>query len=234
MSLFSQRKGIRPLEKSMQKESMDDALRYKIWSALTIVVWDRWRARDYMGYQSEDSKAVELLVETLWLHYFCLPIDSVPSFKKANPKSAYEIMREYCFEHHWWEVYDYVECIAKHIPPKWHNSLRQTINNFLEIENAAYRMIDDEIVEITDETEIVEIESAINSSIKTVRAHIEKSVELLSDRKKPDYRNSVKEAISAVEAACQALSGKRNASLGDCIKELKDKQPLHPAFEQAL
>jgi hypothetical protein len=57
---------------------------------------------------------------------------------------------------------------------------------------------------------------------------------MLSDRKNPDYRNSIKESISAVEAACQAVSRKTNATLSDCIKALKEQKPLHPALEQAL
>ena len=57
---------------------------------------------------------------------------------------------------------------------------------------------------------------------------------MLSDRKTPDYRNAIKEAISAVESACQAVSGKQKGTLPDCLKALKDKKPLHPAFEQAL
>jgi hypothetical protein len=56
----------------------------------------------------------------------------------------------------------------------------------------------------------------------------------LSDRKKPDYRNSIKESISAVEAICQIISGKQKATLPDCLKAFKDRKPLHPAFEQAL
>jgi hypothetical protein len=104
----------------------------------------------------------------------------------------------------------------------------------LEIENAAYRLLESEIVEITDETEISSIETAVNSGIETIKTHLQKSIELISDRKNPDLRNSIKESISAVESACQKLSGKKNSSLGDCLKELKGKNPLHPAFEKAL
>ncbi len=57
---------------------------------------------------------------------------------------------------------------------------------------------------------------------------------MLSDRKQPDYRNSIKESISAVEAVSQVVSGKTKATLGDCIKVLKTHGAIHPAFEQAL
>jgi hypothetical protein len=37
-----------------------------------------------------------------------------------------------------------------------------------------------------------------------------------------------------VEAACQAIAGKPQASLGDCLKEIKKSKDLHAAFEGAL
>ena len=85
-----------------------------------------------------------------------------------------------------------------------------------------------------DETEINSIESAIDKGTKSVRFHLQRALELLSDKKLPDYRNSIKESISAVESACQTLSGNSKATLGDGLKLLKSKTPLHPAFETAL
>ena len=108
------------------------------------------------------------------------------------------------------------------------------INNFLEEENADCRIVGDEIVPITDAHEVEAVESALDCSLRSVKQHLTRSVELLSDRKNPDYRNSIKESISAVEAICQIISGKRKATLPDCLKALKERKPLHSAFEQAL
>ena len=235
MALFSQRKGIRLAQKALQRESIDEDLRNRLWSGLKIVVWDRWSPPDrIMGYQSEDGKQVELIIKLIWLHYFKLPIDTIPAFDRAYPKSAYEIIREHFFEGEWWEVYDFIEFLIKTIPKEWANHLREILNHFLEAENSAYRIINSEIVEITDEHEIEAIDSAINQSIKTCKLHLSRALELLSDRKEPDYRNSIKESISAVESVCQAVTGMPKATLGDCIKMLKKHGTMHPAFEQAL
>lgn len=43
---------------------------------------------------------------------------------------------------------------------------------------------------------------------------------MLSDRKNPDYRNSIKESISAVETICRRISENPNATLGDALNEL--------------
>lgn len=57
---------------------------------------------------------------------------------------------------------------------------------------------------------------------------------MLSDRKSPDYRNSIKEAISAVEAVCRLISGAEKDTLGPALKKVTAKAPMHAAFEQAL
>jgi hypothetical protein len=233
MSLFSHRKGLQLAQKVIQRESIDEDLRNRLWSGLKLCVWDRWSPSTYR-YKDEDSKAVELLLQGLWLHYFKLPIDTLPEFYPGRRGSAYEVLRQRFFEAEWWQVYDFIEFVVKWIPAEWRKRLKQFINNFLESENAAYRIVDDEIVEITNTEEIDAIESAIDRGVISVREHLQRSLDLLSDRKNPDFRNSIKEAISAVESACRIVSGKQKATLTDCLRALKEAAPLHPAFEQAL
>jgi len=233
MSLFSQRQGIRPLEKAIQRESIDEALRNKLWSALKIAVWDRYEIDQY-GRISPDGLIAGQLVSNIWLHYYGFAIDTTPEYFRGHRESAYDLMRANFFKGLWWQVYDFIEFISNNIPKSWNENLRDLINNFLEIEFSAYRLLENKIVEITDETEISSIESAVNLGIGTINAHLQKSIDLISDRQNPDLRNSIKESISAVESACQIVSGKRNSSLGDCLKELRDRRPMHAAFEKAL
>jgi len=56
----------------------------------------------------------------------------------------------------------------------------------------------------------------------------------LSDRKNPDYRNSIKESISAVEAMAVIISGRSGATLGDALKVIKDTIGLHSALEKGF
>ena len=56
----------------------------------------------------------------------------------------------------------------------------------------------------------------------------------MSDRDKPDFRNSIKESISAVEALCRKITGKEKATLPECLKVIDDIKPMHPAFKSAL
>ena len=108
MGLFSQRKGIRSATKAIQIESMDDELRNRLWSSVTIGLWDYWSPYDYAELQSDDSERVEAVVKLIWLHYLKLPIDTMPAFDRSHPRGAYNIIREHFFDGQWWESYDLI------------------------------------------------------------------------------------------------------------------------------
>lgn len=85
--------------------------------------------------------------------------------------------------------------------------------------NFAYRIINNEIVEITSEEEIKTIETALHSSNKNIQTHLDKALELYSQRPIGDYRNSIKESISAVEAYCRKRTGED--TLGKALNKLQ-------------
>lgn len=210
---------------------MDDELKNRLWSVLQLEIFDKWRYTSYLDYKHQDTQLVEFLVSRYWLDYFKWPTDTIPPFKDVNRKSAYNILREHFFKADWWQVYDFIEFTIKNVPNGWEKSLIVKINRYLELENAAYRVVDKEVVEITDEIEIDEIESALDTGSRSIREHLRRSLELLSDRQSPDYRNATKESISAVEAACRLISGDEKATLASALKKIG---PIHPALKDAM
>ena len=51
----------------------------------------------------------------------------------------------------------------------------------------------------------------------------------------PDYKNSIKESISAVESVCQIITGDKKATLGEAIKLLdRNGIKIHPALQEAF
>ncbi len=60
------------------------------------------------------------------------------------------------------------------------------------------------------------------------------ALEKLADRKSPDYRNSIKEAISAVEALCKLIAKKEKAKLDQVLNIIEKKIGLHPALKKAI
>jgi AbiJ N-terminal domain 4 len=241
MALFSQRKGLRPMQKALQFESIDEELRNRLWSALKIAIWDNWSPEPDPGFRDPKALLVESFIKELWLNYFKRPIDTIPAFHyyggsygSGPGRSSYEIIRKHFFQAPYNEVYDFLEFAVKHAPNDWGEKLRNFVNRSLEQENAAYRFVNSEIVEITDKEEIATIEEASSCGVRSISEHSRRALELLSDRKSRDYRNSIKESISAVEAASRVVAGKGKDTLGDCLGVIDKAHGLHPALKQAF
>ncbi|MCK4979097.1 MAG: hypothetical protein KAS62_01815 [Candidatus Delongbacteria bacterium] len=232
-ALFSQRKGITTLEKNIQFESLDTELRNQIWSELVefLAIFNQ---EDGLGYPSESSEHIKILITKIWRYFFKLPLDTFAEFELGSRSKSYMKVRECVIESEWWKVLDLIEFIIKNFPRNWDNSIIiKRFNIILEKENSAYRIVDEEIVDITDKNEIESIETTISKQDESGK-HLSHALKFLSDRKEPDYRNSIKESISAVESCCREIVGNSKADLSGCIKEIKKVGIMHPAFEQAL
>lgn len=163
-----------------------------------------------------------------------------------NTSSASDMIREYLlteapYEEHicseWYEVYDFIEIHLSMLEGEKQAERIKQYNNLLEEERAAYRIIDKSVVPITDKVEIAEIEKAIASKYGAVKIHIQKALELYADLKAPDYENSIKESISAVESICCIITGESGAqaTLGKTLKKLKENGiHIHKAMESAF
>lgn len=112
--------------------------------------------------------------------------------------------------------------------------MQKYYNALFEKEYVGYRFVDWKIVAITDENEIAAIEEGISGPYDVVNIHISKAITLLSDRDKPDYENSIKESISAVEALCEVITGVKGkeATLSKLLKKLEeDGVVIHSAMK---
>lgn len=228
MKLFSQRKGIKPVKSVIQVDDMDDDLRNSLWNALTISYWDNIE-RDYISYFPD----MENLIKKLWVDHFKQPLDTL----EDTWSITYEKIRNKFYNYEWYEVYDFIEFIAYSYPYKNDNQdFMDLCNSFLKRELSAYRFIGGKITQITSEEEILEIEEALEISkpLKAVNTHLKTALDLLADRKSPNYRNSIKESISAVEAICNLITKGKNATLGQALKKIEDKVGLHSALKNAF
>jgi hypothetical protein len=228
--LFSKRKGFSPVKDTIQKDAMDDALRHGLWNALHLCLWERIEYNHYN--HTFQSSNVYSLFQHYWHNLFKIPLDNLPGYLDE----AHQRVRKYFFECQWYEVYDFIEFTAQNCPDKLKSEFINFCNHILEKELSAYRFIDHQLTDITDEEEVRTIESAINSTTKYsgARKHLKTALGLLSDRKNPDYRNSVKESISAVEALCVSVSDDPKATLGAALNKIERTHKLHPALKKAL
>ncbi len=71
-----------------------------------------------------------------------------------------------------------------------------------------------------------------DSKFAGVAAHLQRGLELYADRESPDYRNSIKESISAVESMARIVAENPKATLGDALKTIEKRGSLHHACNQ--
>lgn len=232
---FSQRLGYSTSAKLAQRESIDDELRASLWSALTKFFWEKYRSQGSGMYGRSDyvkGSNLEDLIEAMWLHYFKQPIDTIDTYWEHCHKK----LRTYYFKAEWYEVYDFIEFIATYGHQNLTKDFIRVCNIFLERENSAYRFINSKICEVTSQTEIDTVENAIASSEKMfgVNTHLKAALTLYSDRKNPDYRNSIKESISSIESLAKQITGDNNGTLGSALTLLEKNKAIHPALKKAF
>jgi hypothetical protein len=207
---------------------MDQELRNSLWNALQLYVWDHVTTYGSNSFFRMNPEVHTLFVR-LWLHHFKRPVDNLDD----NWPIMFSRIRQEFFNWEWHEVYDFVEFVAINYPYADGDKFINACNYYMERECSAYRFVDGLITRITDEEEISEIELALDKAGGPVRTHLRRALELLSDRENPDYRNSIKESISAVESLTAIVLGQKG-TLGQLIKKLEDEIGLHPALRAAF
>ena len=141
-----------------------------------------------------------------------------------------------CSSDLWYEIYDFVEFVATNGPSESRQIFIEMANTYLERENSAYRFVNGQIAEITSAEEIDEVEGAVSGAgmYQGVQTHLRAALALLADRTNPDYRNSIKESISAVESLAKQLAGSEAGTLGAALSTLEKRKKLHPAMKSAF
>ena len=144
----------------------------------------------------------------------------------------------------WYEKLDLIEKVIDYLIKCSNNFLKQyywrVVRDFTERLNSdferlhfAYRIVDNKIVEINSKEEIESIEKALADSPANIREHLNKALQHYAKRPEGDYRNSIKESISAVEAWCREKTGE--STLGPALSKLEKKGvTLHPMLKQAF
>lgn len=226
MKTFSERKGLKPLSETIQISSMNEALRNSLWNVLDIQLW----STDGFLFRSHGQPLIDGLSRTLWFRYFKKPIDSRP----AHAHAILSAIRDYFFSCQWNEVYDFLEFIVSdrgQLKPR----LAEFLNEILVRELSGYRLVAGHLADVTSQEELAMIEEAARDSrFPGVSTHIDRALELYANRKNPDYRNSIKESISAVESIARVVSGSQKATLGDALKAIEKRGQLHPALKEGF
>jgi len=167
------------------------------------------------------------------MYFLKKPLDSIVT----GTFGEIEKLRTWYFKCEWYRIYDFIEFILS--VPAYKDKkedFKSMCNTILESEMAAYRIVETNVTKIIDDNEIDEIEEVFvqNKKFNPVKQHIHRSIQLLSDRTEPDYRNSIKESISAVESVCNILTNKKHPKLSHALDQLDKTKKMHPALKQGF
>lgn len=226
---FSQRIGMQSIKTALEKEDLSTELRNSLWTLILELIIN---ARSNLKSNGESHSDLSKYFRGLWINFYKWPIDDLPSSSGVvDNRFATQIIREWFFKTDWYLVLDFIEFSAKFNP-----NFAKTCNNFFEREFSAYRFVDENIVEINSKEEILEIETAIKNSDKfsPVKTHLKTALNMLADRKNPDYRNSIKESISAVESLAKLITNNNKATLGQSLKEIESKHDIPGSLKAAF
>ena len=225
---FSQRIGVTDVRSALQGRSLDQPTRSRLWSAFVQRVPVHKDRRIEL-----ESTWMHHLYSEIWMDLFKVPVDDIPDQLSLRK----ELKKEF-IQGQWHEVYDLLEFVMNSKNFNNRKGFTEDIERILAEEHAGFRLIAGQFVEITDKSEIAAIEEGLSSTqgdrFTPAREHLSAALGLLSDRQAPNYRNSVKESISAVEAIIQILTGDPRAELGKGLKLLRTDPPIHGALRSAL
>lgn len=235
---FSDRRGIKPLNTKMQLDELDERTRIGI--ANLLREWyddgkfaqyrsdfcERLLKDIYFEFVDDQARCIIKYQNDDFIEsYIYLPI-SANSYDDVL--TIVEYVTNYFIE---WQSWKY--------PNHWYNNdfidYKAEINELFEREYVGYRFIESEITPISDDIEVAEIEKSLDIEFQGCKSHIKKSLGFLSDRENPDYKNSIKESISAVESICQIITQNSKATLGEALKKLEDHGvKIHEAMRKSF
>ncbi len=217
---FSQRIGVRPAPASGLEEA-SNGLRVALWNLLHAAALPE--GTPSVGYMKQNARSI-------WDH-LGWRTDEISSLFAHNRTE----LAEYWFKCDWPEFFDLVEHIAALVGRDSSSEWYGRCNTVLEAQGCAYRFIAGHLAPLTNPTEVAEVTAASESAIPAVATHIRDAMRFLPPNAEVSPRNSVKEAISAVEAALKNLSGDPSATFKEGLAAFESKYgELHPSLRIGL
>lgn len=229
---FSQRNKHEEVREQFQIDSIDDKLRNRLWS----IVFNLFESLEDNWNHSNITQRAQVC-KVVWEDFYALPVDEIPQLTRSDAVFCHNAIMEFkgqFWKSKWYQKYDFIEYICELSEKGLRTNLDDKFNDALEKERGGYRVINGKVSAITNETEIAEISELLKGKKSAISQHIETALKHLNDRNNPDYRNSIKESISAVESFCCQIVNKDTATLGEALKEIDKKWPIHGALKNGF
>lgn len=228
---FSEKYGFTPVRSVLQTNGMDDGLRNRLWNLICFTYFAnapafRGHHIDYLSTHPD----VQTLFRAIWHNHFKKATDSIGT----SYTDALQELRDLFFKSDWFEVYDLLQFLAEFDQSP--DEFIKMANEILKEEMSGYQFVSGQIVQITSKEEIAEIEQALSvpDSLKPVREHLNQALTLLAKKPKPDYRNSIKESISAVESMSKIIAKLPKTTLGPALDAIEKRTKIHASLKEGF
>ena len=221
-ALFSERYGYVKPREALIKECMPK----EVENAL-CTLFDKWN-KDYDALIQ--IKPVE---QTIWCYFLNNRLDDL--YRASGSQKAVVVPFLQSDDVEWYKKLDLIEFLLQFVIRVGENIndgryakaqqeisyLQGYINTEFKRLHYGYRVIKGNVVPITSDQELETIEEAIGKNEDPVQKHLNQALQHFANRETPDYRNSIKESISAVEVYCRDLTGE--GTLGRALDVLEKK-----------
>ena len=226
MALFSERYGYKKVSDVIIRERITPEIKNAICTCFDKLN----KIFELAGYRYPTSLCIEL-EKHIWTNFL--------NQRLAYFERLHYVPTDYIenYDTKWYNILDLIEFTIQYLLNYRTSAERfiELLNSEFERLNFAYRIVEGVIIEITSEQEIKAVECAIDNSPRNIQIHLNSALEKYAQRPIGDYRNSIKESISAVEAFCREKTGEN--TLGKALKKLESRglvihSSLKSAFEK--
>lgn len=228
MASFSERHGYKEVRTLIQHDELDKETRTDLWNVIAVVP-------GMIGPVYGDETQTRLLA-LLWTLHWRKPRDEQPVHA-----TSWRLVKQEILGGTWIEALDVIEVFVSTLDrsasprfQKLPEALMNAVNDVFEKDMVGFRFVDHEITPLDSATESESVDLALQDAqvVGGARHSLERAVELLSDRQDPDYPNSIKESISAVEAVVKKVTDEQ--TLGAGLRKLEAAGlTIHPALKEA-
>ena len=233
---FSENVGLLQPRDVIQKDSINDELKTAIWNVFYASYVSPLQVISAENGQGNNAKYSKYYWYFYRLYRWCVGgnIDEMSD----NKHGIAQWFKEVYFGLEWNEIYDLIEFTLENPEPAKIKDIQKQFDYLLKEHLSAYRIINNRLAEITDEQQIASIENAIKDTAKSklngAKLHLETALRFLANRDSPDYRNSIKESISAVESVCVIISHEQENTLGKALHAIEGKINLPKTLKEGF
>lgn len=236
---FSDRNKIHEENTTIQTTIFDVRTKTALINITDFIIKGYYPSIDFSHVTAYRYPDEQMLLKNILADLYCQVVDWTSA---VSYESVFSIIKSTISTDSYDAILTVIEYIAKalllpyrHVVYKGKKYTSEQLYNYIfQQEYVGYRLINCQAQPITDDSEILEIQESVNNKHLEVKQHIDKALGFLSDRQAPDYANSIKESISAVERMCSIIIG-APTTLGDALKKLESNGVvIHPALKGAF